>query len=120
MKGHGEVRFTWGKGILYLEAFGPFNEVAVVQVAEEYLKQVASLEQESFSVVEIWDKHSLGSPEVMGKVGQFWKYLQGTRCTALCVVVESGIQKRLCEKLLPPIGSVFLSKQEAEQWLQAK
>ena len=119
MKGHGEVRFVWRKDVLFVEAFGPFNEVAVVQVAEAYLKQVEGQELESFSVVEVWDKNSLGSPEVMDKVGQFWHYLQGTNCSALCIVVDSGIQKRLCEKLLPSIGRVFLSQEEAEQCMTA-
>lgn len=120
MKGHGEVQFSWKKNALYVEAFGPFNEVAVAQVVVEYLEYVNGKNPDTFYVIEIWDEFSLGSPEVMMKVGQFWQYLMETSCLALCVVVKNGVQKRLCEKLLPSMGRVFLSTLEAEQWLLSK
>ena len=75
MKIHGYVDFEWSDDVLVVKGYGPFNLEAVEKVEGQYTAAINSRKNHEYSVLEIWDEGSLGSPEVMGRISDFW-YVQ--------------------------------------------
>jgi hypothetical protein len=117
MNPHGEINLFWEDDILYLEAFGPFNEEGVIKAASEYLNTITKRNVTSFSVIEVWDEDSLSSPEGMEYVGKLWAQLVSNNCISLAVVVSNTVQRDISEQLIPSIGKVFNSKVAAKIWV---
>ena len=117
MKKHGDVNIYWKDNILYLEAFGPFNEEGVIDVANKYLNSIINRDVVKFSVIEIWDEDSLSSPAGMKNVEKLWGQLEANDCTSFALVVCNSVQRAFAEPLIPSIGEIFKSRKEAEQWV---
>ncbi len=117
MKSHGYVEFSWESNILYVEAFGPFNEEGVMEAASEYLSTILNRTVSDFSVIEIWDEDSLGSPEALAYVEKLWEQLISNGCTSIALVVSNSLQRGVAEKFLPSIGKIFHKKEDAKFWI---
>jgi hypothetical protein len=116
MNSHGYLEFTWKSNILYVEAFGPFNEEGAIDASQEYLEKTKNNGSSNYSIIEIWDENSLGSPIVMEKIANMWRTVTENNCTSIAIVVSNSVQRSLCEKLLPVIGRVFTKMDDAEIW----
>ena len=116
MNSHGYLKFIWKSNILNIEAFGPFNEEGVIDASQEYLKQVESIGSSNYSIIEVWDEDSLGSPLVMEKIANMWSIFIESNCTSIAIVISNSVQRSLCEKLLPINGRVFTKIDDAEIW----
>lgn len=117
MNSHGDVNIYWKHHILYMEAFGPFNEEGVVKAANEYLNTILDRNFAKFSVIEIWDEASLSSPEGMENVGKLWGQLEINGCTSFALVVCNSVQAAVAENFIPDIGQIFKNKKDAEKWV---
>ncbi len=120
MQGHGKTLFNWDNNILYVEAFGPFNEEGIVDAADSYQNAIIDRTSDLFSIIEIWDAECLGSPQTISEVGKHWSILSRNGCISLAIVVANGVQKSIVKSRLPEIGKVFSDKEDAIQWLQQK
>lgn len=118
MLAHGRIDLYWRDNILCVDAFGPFNDEGVTSAAAIYLDTIKHNDFEDFFVIETWDKDSFGSPSVYQVVDKNWAAFAAYGCKGLAVVVSDQIQKSLAERILPEIGQVFTSKDNALQWLQ--
>lgn len=116
MNRHGYLKFTWKDSILHVEAFGPFNEEGVKDASQEYFKKIESKGSSKYSIIEIWDEESLGSPIVMDKIASMWSSLTESNCISIAIVISNSVQRLLCEKLLPDHGRVFTKIDDAEMW----
>jgi hypothetical protein len=114
---HGYLEFKWDNSVLYVHAFGPFNEEGVTKASNEYLKLISDRVNSRYSIIEIWDEDSLGSPQVMAKVSEMWELLLKNNCVSIAVIVSNSLQQTLCEKLLPSKGRVFVNIEGAEIWI---
>jgi hypothetical protein len=117
MDAHGYLKFKWVADILYVHAFGPFNEEGVAKATSEYIALISVKDSSSYSIIEVWDTESLGSPKVMSEVSKMWAFLLKNNCTFIAIVVSNSLQKAVCEKLLPSKGKVFLNIEDAENWI---
>lgn len=118
MKSHGRVKFHWDDEILYVEAFGPFNEEGIQKAANTYLDIISNRKTPLFSVIEIWDSDSLASPEEAQRVGKLWNSLSENGCRFFALVASTNIQGWLGKGILPDIGKIFTKKEDAEQWIK--
>lgn len=119
MLAHGSLELSWKKHILYAQAFGPFNEEGILAAGEKYLsalKEKATL-KESFSVIEIWDQHSITAPEAMEGVKQLWGALASLGCQSFALVVCNNLQKSVAQQYLPAAAQVFHDLESAENWV---
>ncbi|WP_100643568.1 hypothetical protein [Alteromonas facilis] len=119
MQSHGHADFLWRGDVLYLHAFGPFNYEGVNEVYQEYMKQIGSRDGRPYRVIEVWDDETLASPEAMKKIAMMWQHLQQNGCLSLAIVVANTMQKNLCEEMLPVMGAIFMSLEDAENWLHS-
>ncbi|NMP32003.1 hypothetical protein HII17_10530 [Thalassotalea sp. M1531] len=117
MNVHGELTFEWLNNVLYVRTFGPFNEEGIVKAANAYSNCLSQHAKAHYAIIEIWDNDSLGSPEVMAMVADFWTNHLQDNCTAIAIVVSNSLQLALCQKLLPPSGSSFGNVADAELWV---
>lgn len=117
MNKHGTLNLFWKKNILYVEAFGPFNDEGAQQGVEDYIAVLVNRPDKCFSVIEILDNETLGSPDVLVELDKFWQSLSHYHCQALAIVYENTLQKQIAEKYLPSFGQVFDSLLKAEQWI---
>ncbi len=117
MEAHGYLKFKWVADILYVYVFGPFNEEGATKAASEYISLLSVKGNSSYSIIEVWDAESLGSPMVMSKISEMWALFSKNNCTFIAIVVSNSLQKSLCEELLPSIGKVFLNIEDAESWI---
>lgn len=120
MKIHGYVDFEWSDDVLVVKGYGPFNLEAVEKVEGQYTAAINSRKNHEYSVLEIWDEGSLGSPEVMGRISDFWYDLPSRNCKRLAILVSNRIQMRICEKLIPKFARVFLERNDADGWLSSE
>lgn len=118
MNSHGYLEFTWRNSVLYVEAFGPFNEEGAIEASKEYLNQIANTENSDYSIIEIWDEDSFGSPKAMETVAGMWNILSGNNCTSIAIVISNSVQRSLYEKLLPSNGHIFTKKEDADILIQ--
>ena len=119
MKIHGYVDFEWSNDVLVVKGYGPFNLEAVEKAERQYTEAINSRKVRCYGVLEIWDEDSLGSPEVMSRISDFWYELSSKKCNKLAILVTNQFQQKICEKLLPKLGRVFLDQSEAESWLSS-
>ena len=71
----------------------------------------------SFSIIEVWDDESFGSPEDMSEVANFWNTLSKIGCTSLALVFSNSVQQILFEHRLPDIAKVFSDREDALLWV---
>ena len=113
---HGYLEFTWVKSILYVKAYGPFNEEGAIKASNEYLNHISNRNDSKYSIIEIWDEHSLGSPKVMEKVASMWSLCFEYNCISIAIVVSNMVQEGVSKKLLPFQSKIFMKKEYAEIW----
>ena len=116
MESHGYLSFKWSNNVLYVNAFGPFNDEGAKEAAEAYIKEVVNKKSLSFSVVELLDSESIGSPNTMNEVSKLWCFLGEHGCTSLGIIYSNDIQRSLAEKYLPIFGKLFSKVEDAEKW----
>jgi hypothetical protein len=114
---HGYLKFEWIDNTLYVHAFGPFNEEGAVKASVEYLASLEANGRSSYSIIEVWDEESLGSPEVMSKISEMWTFFLKNNCSSIAIVISNSLQRSLCEKLLPNNGKIFQNLEDAENWV---
>ena len=107
MDSHGYLDFKWLNNILYVEAFGPFNDEGAIEAAKAYMDAVNNRNCSTFSVAEILDSESLGSPNTMTEVAKLWTFLGENGCRSLAIIHSNDIQRALAEKFIPKFGKVF-------------
>ncbi len=121
MKKHGEVQLHWDDETLYVETFGPFNEEGVEDAIVKYINELESRKGALFSIIEIWDEQTLGSPNVLNAAKKFWHNLDDEYgCIRLALVVQKNMQDQIAQKMIPKIGKIFLNLEEAEHWAKKK
>lgn len=120
MQGHGLIELNWQGNVLYVDAFGPFNEEGVVSCAQKYINEIKNKTCEQFYVIETWDKDSFGSPKVYEVVDKNWASFQAFGCLGIAVVVSDNLQKSLAEKVLPSFPSqAFTNLEQAQSWISS-
>ena len=120
MQGHGLIELNWQGNVLYVDAFGPFNEEGVVSCAQKYINEIKNKTCEQFYVIETWDKDSFGSPKVYEVVDKNWASFQAFGCLGIAVVVSDNLQKSLAEKVLPSFPSqAFTTLEQAQSWISS-
>jgi hypothetical protein len=117
MTPHGYINLFWEGDILYLEAFGPFNEDGAVKAGNEYLNKIINRNVADFSIVETWDENSLSSPKGMAIVAELWAKLASNNCVSFALIVSNTTQRGVAEQFLPSIGKIFNNKEEAKIWI---
>ena len=120
MKSHGNITLTWKGDILFVDAFGPFNEEGVISAGRQYLDAIHKRNGAKFSVIETWDEQSLSSPAGMQEAGKLWELLLAHNCQSIAIVVCNSLQRGLVAKMLPSIGTIFDTTLEAEDWLVSR
>lgn len=117
MKAHGHLDLRWSGSVLYVEAFGPFNDEGAAAAAAAYAEIINNRKYLRFSVIEILRDNSLGTPDTMTEVMKVWKFIGENGCQALALVCANNVQRHLAESFLPTFGKVFSSLDEAEKWV---
>lgn len=120
MEPHGYLKFTWVDDVLYLEAHGPFNDEGAKAAAEAYVELIHNRKHPTFSVVEVLENDSMGSPNTMAEVSRIWDFIGENGCVALALVYANEVQRILAEPYLPPFGKLFRSVKDAEEWVSAR
>jgi len=117
MIAHGYATISWKEDILYIYAYGPFNEEGVSIAVDEYLSVVEKRHLKPFDTIEIWDEETLGSPETISKAKVLWGKLIELNCTSISIVVSNNLQSAICKKYLPSIGRIYFSVKDAEEYI---
>ncbi|WP_019615359.1 hypothetical protein [Psychromonas ossibalaenae] len=120
MDSHGYLDFKWFNDILYVKAFGPFNDEGSIEAAKAYIDVISNRSCVNYSVVEILTHESLGSPNTMKEVTKVWTFLGDNGCTSLAIIHSNAIQSTLAEKFIPKFGKVFNKLESAERWIGSR
>ena len=110
MEAHGHLDLRWSDDVLYVEAFGPFNDEGARAAAEVYVKLIQNKEHATFSVIEILNPDSIGTPDTMNEVVRIWNFIGENGCKALALVFANQVQRQLAEQHLPKFGRAFGSQ----------
>lgn len=119
MREHGQVKFSVQENIIVVHAYGPFNEEASNKIAVEYQKVVSEQQGNEFYIIEVWDEHTLGAPEVFETVAQFWANLENLNCKGLALVFSIGVHKMIANNIIPKIGKSFENEEQALEWINS-
>ncbi len=118
MKAHGYLDLKWSDNVLYVRSFGPFNDEGAKEAADAYVKLINNKTCTQFSVIEILQDESLGTPDTMKEVSKIWNFNAENGCTALALVYANEIQRQLAEEFLPGFGKLFQNIEDAENWVR--
>lgn len=120
MKPHGYLDLKWSGDILFVEAFGPFNDEGAKEAADAYVDLILNRKSPTFSVIEILHDDSMGTPDTMTEVAKIWNFIRDNGCTALALIYANEVQRALAEQYIPEFGRLFSSLEEAEKWIQER
>ncbi|USD64442.1 hypothetical protein [Vibrio sp. SCSIO 43136] len=115
---HGSVSAQWHQDLFEVYAYGPFNEAGVLHCAEELQKAVIDNPKESWVRYEEWDDEVSGSQETIDNAAQLWLWYDSMGCKASAILVHSGFQGLIVDKLMTGNTKMFFDKQEALTWLE--
>ncbi len=120
MDSHGRLDLKWSDDVLYVEGFGPFNDEGAKEAAQAYIDLIMNKECSTFSVIEILNETSIGTPATMNEVAKIWQFIADNGCVALALVYSNEIQRSLAEPFLPEFGRLFNKLEDAEQWIRSR
>jgi hypothetical protein len=120
MRAHGYLDLRWSDDVLYVEAFGPFNDEGAKAAGEAYIKLIQNKEHDNFSVIEILQPDSIGTPNTMNEVEKIWHFIRENGCKSLALVYSNEVQRSLAEEFLPEFGRLFSNVTEAEKWVASQ
>lgn len=120
MEAHGYLDLRWSDDVLYVEAFGPFNDEGAKKAAENYVDLIHNKAHATFSVIEILHHESIGTPDTMKEVVKIWNFIGENGCKALALVYANEVQRHLAKEFLPEFGKLFSSVEEARQWVSSQ
>ncbi len=114
---HGHLELRWSENVLFVQAFGPFNDEGARLAAENYLDLIHNKLCTEFFVIEVLNEDSIGTPDTMKEVVKIWNFIGENGCAALALVYANEVQLALAEEFLPPFGRLFENVKDAEQWI---
>lgn len=117
MDPHGYLDLKWSNNVLYVQAFGPFNDEGAKAAADAYIDLIMNKQHPTFSVIEILNKDSIGTPDTMTEVAKIWSFIGEQGCNALALVYSNEVQRHLAQQFLPPFGKLFSNVEDAETWV---
>lgn len=122
MDSHGKLTFNWQGNVLFVNAFGPFNDEGAEIFTKQYIETVSSRTKEKVALVELWDEHSFGGPKIMEKLTTLWLELSHLNCDALLIVVSNSMLQDIAKKCFPPTEENFCCQtfndlDTAKDWL---
>ncbi|WP_394190418.1 hypothetical protein [Pseudoalteromonas atlantica] len=114
---HGKVKLSWNKDLFIIEAFGPFNDEGIEHYNELIKKAIISRVFESWRRLEIWDNEVLGSPSVLDKCKEMYRWYEEQSCEASAVVVSNRIQEIILVEKINTSAEIFTTTEKAKSWL---
>ena len=100
MKEHGHVDIKWDGIILILSIHGPFNIEGVESSLKIIKNAVNQMENDYWYHVDFIDDDSLGSPEVMKAIGEYYLWADNNGCKAAAVACSNSLQKVLMDSFI--------------------
>lgn len=120
MEPHGELKLEWSGDVLYVKPKGQFNDEGARKAANEYFDLIQNKSCDEFSVIEVLNEDSIGTPKTMEEVAKVWRFIGENGCVALALVYCNEVQRSLAEDYLPEFGRLFSSVSEAEAWVRGQ
>lgn len=117
MEGHGRVTLIWEEDLLIVNPLGPLNEEGVVETINELKQTVVSAGLKSWVRLELWEKDTMGSPQVMENACHMFEWCEQHGCNAAAIVVDNFFQASLLKENFSGNFDVFNNTQEALSWL---
>lgn len=100
MKEHGHVDIKFDGNILILSVHGPFNIEAVESSLREIKNLVNQKENDFWYRVDFLDEDTLGPPEAMKAIGEFYLWADKNGCRATAVACSNSLQKVLMDSFI--------------------
>lgn len=102
---HGTVDIEWHDNVLVLRCHGPYNSEGIGQSIALTKADVAEKAFEHWYRIDILDDETLGSPEVVQLIGEFYVWCMHNQCTEAVIVCSNVIQEQLVQQFIDRTGA---------------
>ena len=123
MNQHGSIQLAWQDGLLTMHTTGPFNEEGIDQAFLELRTNVSEANLPRWYRIDILDKETYGSPQVMSVISQSYLWAMTHGCQAIAIVCANRLQEQLLEQFTTRTHinlQSFLTAADALAWLDSQ
>lgn len=120
MNAHGSVSLQWQSNTLIISTHGPFNLEGITQSFDAIKKSVFERNVSEWHHVDFLDENTLGSPDVMKVIGEFYQWANDNNCSTTGIYCSNPIQKSMLQDFVLLINfdiKIFNDKQETLHYI---
>lgn len=108
-KPHGKVDIEWIDNVLIVRCHGPYNAEGIGLYIDRAKAAVAKRQLDQWYRIDILDDETLGSPEVIKLIGEFYIWSMQNKCLASVIVCSNVIQEQLVQAFIDKTGANMIT-----------